>query len=120
MSSKSRKGTTSQTELITSADRWTLFESMIKELGLVRQHLNSFDDFIENQLNNIVAEVGKIEPDIEGYYVSRYDAFDVAEKLRFALTPCRRTNARDKIAYLNSKTIAVKIVALYSAILQSS
>jgi DNA-directed RNA polymerase subunit B len=69
MSSKSRKSSSSTTEIISSADRWSLFESLVNELGLVRQHLDSFDDFIENQLNNIVAEIGKIEPDIENYYV---------------------------------------------------
>ncbi|MHA2366221.1 MAG: hypothetical protein ACXAC7_19840, partial [Candidatus Hodarchaeales archaeon] len=70
MTTQKRKGSSPQVDqIITSADRWTIFESMINELGLVRQHLNSFDDFIENQLNNIVKEVNKIEPDIEGYYV---------------------------------------------------
>ena len=69
MSSKSRKSSTASTDIITTADRWTVYESMVHELGLVRQHIDSFDDFIENQLNNIVSEIGKIEPDIENYYV---------------------------------------------------
>jgi DNA-directed RNA polymerase subunit B len=56
-------------EKISNEDRWILFEAMFKELGLVRQHLQSFDDFIENKLTEIVTSIGKIQPDIEGYYV---------------------------------------------------
>ena len=71
MSSKSKKvsSAVTTTEFLNNADRWVLFEAMVKELGLVRQHLDSFDDFIENQLNNIVQEISRIDPDIEGYYV---------------------------------------------------
>jgi DNA-directed RNA polymerase subunit B len=63
-----KKGKASQ-DTITLADRWLLFENMVREIGLVSQHVLSFNDFIDNQLNNVVAEIGKITPDIEGYYV---------------------------------------------------
>lgn len=66
--SKSKRSSQSDAS-ITAADRWTLFEAMIRDMGLVRQHLDSFDDFLDNQLNNVIREVSKIEPDIEGYYV---------------------------------------------------
>lgn len=45
-------------------DRWELIESFFKEKGLVRQHLDSFDDFIKNKLQEIVDEQGVIETDI--------------------------------------------------------
>ena len=66
---KKSLGKTSGSDQLTATDRWVIFEAMISQLGLVRQHLNSFDDFLENQLNAVVKEVDKIVPDIEGYYV---------------------------------------------------
>lgn len=45
-------------------DRWELIESFFKEKGLVRQHLDSFDDFIKNKLQEIVDEQSVIETDI--------------------------------------------------------
>ena len=68
MTKGDKKGKASQ-DTITLADRWLLFENMVREIGLVSQHVLSFNDFIDNQLNNVVAEIGKITPDIEGYYV---------------------------------------------------
>ncbi|HKZ39726.1 MAG TPA: hypothetical protein VJ044_02125, partial [Candidatus Hodarchaeales archaeon] len=56
-------------EQLTASDRWTVFEAMIKDLGLVRQHIASFDDFIEKGIQEVVKEVGRIVPDIEGYQV---------------------------------------------------
>lgn len=50
-------------------DRWLLFESMFRELGIVRQHLNSYDDFLENQIQEVVREQDVIEPDIADYKV---------------------------------------------------
>jgi DNA-directed RNA polymerase subunit B len=50
-------------------DRWVLMESFFKEKGLVRQHLDSFDDFIKNKLQEIVDEQGMIETDLPGYKI---------------------------------------------------
>lgn len=44
-------------------------QAFINEGILARQHLDSYNDFVENRLQQIVDEVGKIEPDIEGYYI---------------------------------------------------
>ena len=44
-------------------------QAFIDEGFLARQHLDSYNDFVENRLQQIVDEVGKIEPDIEGYYI---------------------------------------------------
>ena len=65
-------------EIITGEDRWTLFDAMFKELGLVRQHLYSYNDFIETGLNKIVQEMGRIEPDVEGYYV-KLEGIEIGE-----------------------------------------
>ncbi|MHA1308082.1 MAG: DNA-directed RNA polymerase subunit B, partial [Candidatus Heimdallarchaeota archaeon] len=59
----------SETEKITIEDRWKLIESMVNELGLVRQHLDSYNEFIQNGMQNVVREIGSIKPEIPNYYV---------------------------------------------------
>ena len=50
-------------------DRWTVIESFFNEKGFVRQHLDSFNDFVERRLQEVIDEQAKIETDIEGFYV---------------------------------------------------
>jgi len=59
----------SETEKITIEDRWILIEAMVKELGLVRQHLDSYNEFIQVGMQNVVREIGSIKPEIPNYYV---------------------------------------------------
>ncbi|MFX0123293.1 MAG: DNA-directed RNA polymerase subunit B [Candidatus Hodarchaeota archaeon] len=65
-------------EQITNDDKWKVLKSMYTEFGLVRQHLYSFNEFVEKKLNEIVQERPKIEPDIEGFYV-KLEGIDVGE-----------------------------------------
>jgi DNA-directed RNA polymerase subunit B len=65
-------------EKISNNDKWEVLKSMYNEFGLVRQHLFSFDEFIEKKLNEIVQERPKIEPDIEGFYV-KLEGINVGE-----------------------------------------
>ncbi len=46
-------------------DRWALLNSMFAELGLVRQHLDSFNAFINRGLSQVTSEERLIEPDNE-------------------------------------------------------
>jgi DNA-directed RNA polymerase subunit B len=50
-------------------DPWVVMQAFIDEGTLARQHLDSYNDFVESKLQQIVDEVGKIEPDIEGYSI---------------------------------------------------
>ena len=59
----------SESEKITIEDRWVLIEAMVKELGLVRQHLDSYNEFIQVGMQNVVREIGSIKPEIPNYYV---------------------------------------------------
>jgi len=59
----------SETVKITIEDRWVLIEAMVKELGLVRQHLDSYNEFIQVGMQNVVREIGSIKPEIPNYYV---------------------------------------------------
>jgi DNA-directed RNA polymerase subunit B len=54
---------------LTIEDRWILVESFFKEKGVVRQHLDSFDDFVKNKIQEIVNEQGVIETDLPGYKI---------------------------------------------------
>ncbi len=63
---------------ISNDDKWQVLKSMYNEFGLVRQHLHSFNEFVEKRLNEIVQERPKIEPDIEGFYV-KLEGIEVGE-----------------------------------------
>jgi len=52
-----------------SEDRWTLVAAFIRDNGLVRHQLDSFNDFVERRLQEVVNEVGIIETDIGGLYI---------------------------------------------------
>jgi len=54
---------------LTIEERWAVVEAFLEEKGLVRQHLDSYNDFIEHGMQSVVDEVGKIEIEGEDYYV---------------------------------------------------
>ncbi|MEM4202372.1 MAG: DNA-directed RNA polymerase subunit B'', partial [Candidatus Hadarchaeum sp.] len=50
-------------------DTWSLVEAFFREKGLVRQHLDSYNDFIDRGLQQVIDEIGGIDLDIEGVKV---------------------------------------------------
>jgi len=50
-------------------ENWELMQAFFKEKGLVRQHLDSYNYFIEHTMQQIVDETSKIEFDISQFYV---------------------------------------------------
>lgn len=44
-----------------SFDGWPIIEDMLRREGIARQHLNSYNEFIERGIQSIVDEVGEIE-----------------------------------------------------------
>ena len=54
---------------ISNEDKWVLLEKYFKEIGLVRQHLDSFNSFLEITLQQICDETKKIIPDIPDFYI---------------------------------------------------
>ncbi len=48
---------------------WVLINAYVRELGLVRQHLDSFNRFLEQGLQEIVDEIGGVEIPQAGVYV---------------------------------------------------
>ena len=51
-------------EKLSNEDKWVVLKSLFDEKGLVRQHLDSYNDFIENEMQQIVDESGEVVPDI--------------------------------------------------------
>jgi len=45
---------------LTQFDGWVLLESMIREQGLARQHLNSYNDLVSKGLKKLLEEIGPI------------------------------------------------------------
>ena len=41
--------------------RWPVIEDILKREGIARQHLTSFDEFLDYGLQSIIQEVGQIE-----------------------------------------------------------
>ncbi|MCQ8893009.1 MAG: hypothetical protein NQU41_06480, partial [Candidatus Methanosuratincola sp.] len=54
---------------ISMDDRWSLIEAFFREKGLVRQHLDSYDDFVRTKLQEVVDEQGVIETDLPGFKI---------------------------------------------------
>lgn len=50
-----------ESEEISQEDAWTVISSYFEEKGLVRQQLDSFDEFIQNTMQEIVDESANIE-----------------------------------------------------------
>jgi len=44
-----------------STKRWPVIQDILKREGIARQHLNSFDEFLERGLQSIIDEVGQID-----------------------------------------------------------
>jgi DNA-directed RNA polymerase subunit B len=52
---------------VTQTQLWNLSKEFIKDSGLVRQHIDSYDDFVERGLQAIVDEVGELPIEIGDY-----------------------------------------------------
>ncbi len=60
----------SQKVFPTPEDRWVVIEAYFREKGLVRQHLDSYNDFIERGIHEIIREYSEIPvPQIRGKIV---------------------------------------------------
>ncbi|ABL77696.1 DNA-directed RNA polymerase subunit B [Thermofilum pendens] len=74
-------------------DRWRVVKAYVDELGLVRQHLDSFNAFLERGLQEIVDEVGGIKVESQGVEIKfgkievGQPTFREADGSDLALTP---------------------------------
>jgi len=51
-------------EKISNEEKWLILRSLFEEKGLVRQHLDSYNQFIEAKMQEIVDESGEVVPDL--------------------------------------------------------
>ncbi len=56
-------------EKLTNEDKWIVLKSLFDEKGLVRQHLDSYNGFIEYEMQAIVDESAEVIPDIPGFKI---------------------------------------------------
>ncbi|MBD3159723.1 MAG: DNA-directed RNA polymerase subunit B [Candidatus Lokiarchaeota archaeon] len=52
---------------------WPVIEAFFDYYGLVGQHLDSFNRFVNEELQKVVDDIGKITPKVEGYHVELGD-----------------------------------------------
>jgi DNA-directed RNA polymerase subunit B len=52
------------TEKLSNVDKWAVLKSLFDEKGLVRQHLDSYNNFIEYEMQAIVDESSEVVPEI--------------------------------------------------------
>ncbi len=71
---------------------WTLYKAMFDEYGLVKQHLQSYNTFIEKGLNEIVKEMDIIEPDVEGFKIK-------LEGIRIGQPKIKEADGAERIVY---------------------
>lgn len=65
-----------------------------------------------------VGDVKEVFGDTEGCFITSYDAKETAEKIQKALDFGKRTEGRKNIDYLNSVSIAQKIIKIYKKVLK--
>ena len=66
--------------LLTETDNWDLMKSFFKEEGLVKQHLDSYNDFTRNTLQQIIDEIGGIQIEVPQHvYNIRFGAIEIGE-----------------------------------------
>lgn len=78
-------------EEITQEDAWAVISAYFEEKGLVRQQLDSFDEFIQNTMQEIVDEAADIEirPESQhnpGHQSDFAEVYLFSEKIRQLLT----------------------------------
>ena len=64
---------------ISSEDYWFLMKSFLEYEGLVNQHLNSFNYFIEHGIQKIIDEVGEIEIEAETRYKIKFGKVEIGK-----------------------------------------
>ena len=67
----------------TAKDKWTLLPAFLKVKGLIKQHLDSFNYFIETELRNIVAANRRVRSDVDEKAWIEYAAVYETSKTSF-------------------------------------
>ena len=66
--------------LITEQDYWDVMKTFFVEEGLVKQHLDSYNDFVQNTLQQIIDEIQGITIEVPGHsYNIKFGTIEVDE-----------------------------------------
>jgi len=66
--------------LLTDLEHWDLMKSFFQEEGLVKQHLDSYNDFTRNTLQQIIDEIGGIQIEVPNHtYNIKFGAIEIGE-----------------------------------------
>lgn len=66
--------------LLAEENNWDLMKSFFAEEGLVKQHLDSYNDFVENTLQHIIDEIGGITIEVPNHsYDIKFGTIEVGE-----------------------------------------
>jgi len=66
--------------LLTQDDLWELMRSFFREEGLVKQHLDSYNEFTRNTLQEIIDEIGGIQIEVPDHtYDIKFGAIEIGE-----------------------------------------
>jgi len=66
--------------LLAEEENWSLMKSFFAEEGLVKQHLDSYNDFVENTLQQIIDEIGGITIEVPNHtYEIKFGSIEVGE-----------------------------------------
>jgi len=66
--------------LLTENELWDLMKSFFQEEGLVKQHLDSYNDFSRNTLQQIIDEIGGISIEVPNHtYNIRFGAIEIGD-----------------------------------------
>ncbi len=57
-------------EKLSNEDKWAIWKRLFDEKGLDRQHLDSYNSFIEDVMQSIVDESGEVIPDLPGFKIN--------------------------------------------------
>ncbi|BDR91746.1 DNA-directed RNA polymerase subunit B [Vulcanisaeta souniana] len=73
-------------------ERWALVDAFIREGGLVKHQLDSFNDFVEKKLQEIVSENSIIETEVKGLYIK-------LERIEVGRPRVREADASEHVLY---------------------
>ena len=66
--------------MMANEDYWEVMKAFIAEEGLVKQHLDSFNDFVQNTLQQIIDEIGGISIEVPSHtYNIKFGTIEVGE-----------------------------------------
>ncbi|KAF2230565.1 putative DNA-directed RNA polymerase III, beta subunit [Viridothelium virens] len=79
----------------TATDKWNLLPAFLKVKGLVKQHIESFNYFVETELQKIIDVNREIRSDVDHKFFLRYEAIRV-------LNPCRTEDDHEYVLNVNT------------------